>query len=693
MPKDPICGMTVDEKPNSINQSVEGTRYYFCSTGCLNKFTEPQREQSRLKRKLLVGTILTIPIIVLTYVSMLSIQLNHYVLFVLATPVQFWIGWRFYMGVIDAAKSKTTNMDVLIAVGTSTAWTYSSIVTFVPYFFPFEHVYFETSAIIIMLILTGSLLEHKTKTRALGAVRKLLDLQPQIAHIIQTDGTEYKISIEKIRLGDVMVIRPGEKIPADGKILEGHSLVDQSTITGESIPASKDVGDMVIGSTINKNGILKVRATNVGKDTVLSQIIHLVEEAKAGKVPLQRLVDKVSSYFVPVIVITAIVSALSWYFVGGIGLTFSILAFVSVIIIACPCAIGIAAPMALMIGASKSAENGILVKGGQILEVTRRITTIVFDKTGTLTIGKPSVTDVVSFAQSSPDEVLRLAAISEKGSEHPLAEAIVNHAKEKEVAIDDTDNFESFSGYGVMTRYKDHTMMLGNRKLLIDNNIQIANPILEKMSELESHGKTAVLLAVDGKVTGLIAMMDTIKESAREAISKLHKSGINTVMLTGDNQKTAERVANMLGIRQVYAEVLPDQKEQTIRRLKESGIVAMVGDGINDAPALAAADVGFAIGSGTDIAKETGDIIIIGDDLRQIFTALDLAKKTAAKIKQNLAWAFGYNAALVPIAAGVLVPFFGPEMYNFLPFLAAGAMAFSDVTVVGNSLLLGRYKP
>jgi len=692
MAKDPICGMSVAEKNDSIHYTLEGRDYYFCSSHCLNKFTKPEKELSKLKKHLVLGIFLTIPIIILTYTPLLPIQLNHYVLFDLATPVQFLIGSRFYKGTIDSLKTKTANMDVLIAIGTTTAWLYSSIVTFIPDYFPFNHVYFETSALIIMLILTGNLLEQKTKTKALGAVRKLLDLQPRTAIIIR-DGIEKEIPVEQIRLDDIIIVRPGEKIPTDGLVIDGHSQVDQSAITGESIPVPKNIGDEIIGATINKNGILKVKATKIGKDTVLSQIIQLVEQAKSSKVPLQRLVDKVSSYFVPVIVTVAIVSGLSWFFLGGIGLTFSILAFVSVIIIACPCAIGIATPTALMVGASKAAENGIIVKGGENLEIARRVKTIVFDKTGTLTKGHPSVTEIIVYENMNESEVLRLAAISEKNSEHPIAKAIIKSAKEKGVAFDDASSYDVLSGYGIKAEYANHLILIGNRKLVIDNKIDI-KPIEQKMQVLEEQGKTVVILAIDGKIVGLIGMADTIKENTIQVITELKNSGMEIIMITGDNKKTANYVANNLKIDKVYAEVLPDQKESLIKKIKNEGkIVAMVGDGINDAPALATADIGIAIGSGTDVAKETGGIILIGNDISQIITVFELAKKTSSKIKQNLAWAFGYNIAVVPIAAGVLVPFFGPEMFGFLPFLAAGAMAFSDVTVVGNSLLLNRYKP
>lgn len=691
MAKDPICGMYVEEKAEAIRQEVEGIEYYFCSSNCLHEFLAPEIELKKLKWRVAIGASLTIPVIILTYMSLLPMQLNHYILFALATPVQFWTGWRFYEGTFDALKHRTTNMDVLIALGTSVAWLYSTIVTFVPGLFPFTDVYFEAAAVITVLILVGRLLEHRMKTKASHAVRKLFDLQPRMAHVIK-GGQELEVPVERVEVDDLIVVRPGERIPVDGVIVEGNSSVDQSAITGESIPVEKSAGDEVIGATINKSGMLKFKATKVGQDTVLSQIIMLVEEAKSSRVPIQRLADKISSYFVPTVTAIATIAALSWFFLGGIGLTFSLLAFVSVIIIACPCALGIATPAALMVGAGKAAENGILIKGGEYLETARKVRTIVFDKTGTLTKGQPSVTDIVSLDSIGREEVLRLAAISEKGSEHPLGEAIVRKAKEEGLVVADPESFEAVAGHGIRARYGDHVILLGNRKLMNDSGINV-DLLDNKLKELEEQGKTATLIAVDNKLAGIIAMADTIKEDAPEAIRALKNLGIEVVMLTGDNEKTAKAIASKLGIDMVFAEVMPQQKEEIIRKIKQAGkTVAMVGDGINDAPALAAADIGIAIGSGTDVAKETGGIILIKENLRDVVVAIELSKKTVAKIKQNLFWAFAYNTVLIPIAAGALVPIFGPEMYSFLPFLAAGAMAFSSATVVGNSLLLGRYK-
>ena len=683
--------MIIEGKNDALSKEIEGQHYFFCSTGCLDKFTKPHNEYQKLKKLLILGIILTIPIVIFTYVHIFPVPINHYLLFALATPIQFVAGYRFYQGALDSIKHKIANMDVLIAVGTSTAWFYSTIVTFLPDLFPFEDVYFETSAVIITLILTGSLLEHRTKAKAESAVRKLFELRSKTVRIIE-NGKETKIPIEQVKIGQKIIVRPGEKIPLDGIIEKGSSFVNQAAITGESIPIFKEVGDEVIGATMNIDGLLEIKTTKVGQDTVLSNIISFVEETKNSKIPLQNLVDKVSTYFVPVIISVAIASGLLWYFVGGIGLTFSLLAFVSVIIIACPCAIGIATPAALMVGSSKAAENGILIKGGKNLETARRVKTIIFDKTGTLTTGKIAVTDLISFGDLNKNEVLRLGAIAEQGSEHPFAKAILKHANENKIPIPYPDSFRAQSGQGIVAQYDDHQIIVGNRQMLLKNKIHFSNSV--DLGNIESIGKTLILVALDKNVVGAIALQDQIKKHASDTIQTLKDNNVEVVMVTGDSKNSALYFGLKLGIDKVFSDVLPKDKARIIQDFQKQGkVVAMVGDGINDAPALAAADVGIAIGSGTDVAKETGGIVLIGNDLRNVNVVLDLAKKTSSKIKQNLAWAFGYNTALVPIAAGVLVPFFGPEMYSFLPFLAAGAMAFSDATVIGNSLLLTRYKP
>ncbi|MGB8641625.1 MAG: heavy metal translocating P-type ATPase [Nitrososphaeraceae archaeon] len=709
MAKDPVCGMFVEERPSTIQYCKDGRIYYFCSTQCLNEFTQPEKELRKLKIYVAISIALTIPIVILSLPHMFPAQFGHifpmeimnytnYVMLALATPLQFWIGWRFYRGLWDGIKAKASNMDTLIAIGTTAAYLYSAVVTIVPGYFPFESVYFETAAIIITLILIGRLLETRTKEKASDAVRKLLDLQPKMAKVIRREGNaevELEIPIEQVQEGDIMVIRPGERIPTDGIVVDGLSSVDESAVTGESIPVDKKKNDQVIGATINKSGLLRVKATKVGQDTVLSQIITLVEEARTGKAQMQRLVDQVAKYFVPAVISVAIGVGLGWYFIGDIGITFSLLAFVSVIIIACPCALGIATPAALMMGTGKGAENGILFKGGEYLEIANKVQIIVFDKTGTLTKGKPSVTDMSGLTNSITEtELLRLTTIAESGSEHPLGQAVVNYAREKGIMVANPESFEAVSGHGLQAIYADHTILIGNRKLMDDNNIHVTATADSKLKDLENQGKTAVLVAIDNKLAGIIGIADTIKENAKETIDVLKSMGIEVVMLTGDNERTANAVASKLEIDRVIAQVLPQEKEQVISKLKgEKKVVAMVGDGINDAPALARADLGIAIGSGTDVAKETGGIILIKDDIMDVVIALDLGKKTVAKIKQNLFWAFAYNTGLIPIAGGVLVPFLGVGIFGWLPMLAGVAMAMSSVTVVGNSILLGRYKP
>ena len=712
MAKDPVCGMFVEERPDSIRHTIDGKEYFFCSNQCSNEFIEPEKELKKLKVHVAVSIALTIPIIFLSLPHMFPGQfgnllpmdmmhINSYIMLALATPVQFWVGWRFYRGLWDGIKAKASNMDTLIAIGTSAAYLYSATVTLVPNFFPFKSVYFETAAVIITLILVGRLLETKTKEKASSAVRKLLDLQPRMAKVLHpVEGTEefeeVEIPVEQIQEGDILVIRPGERIPTDGVIIEGFSSIDESAITGESIPVDKSKGDEVIGATINKSGLLKVKATKVGQDTVLSQIITLVEEARTGKAQMQKLVDQVAKYFVPAIVITAVGVGLGWFFIGSIGFTFSLLAFVSVMIIACPCALGIATPAALMMGTGKAAENGILFKGGEYLEIASKVNTIVFDKTGTLTEGRPSVIDIIDLSTMGEKELLRLASIAESGSEHPLGQAIVRKAKEEGMAIiANTDSFEAISGLGLKAIYEGRTILVGTRKLMEEANIPVPENVDSTLKEFENQGKTAVLISIDGNLSGIITLADTIKENAREAIDSLKSMGKEVIMLTGDNERTANYIASRLGIERVIAQVLPQQKEEVISNLKskEEKVVSMVGDGINDAPALATADLGIAIGSGTDVAKETGGIILIKGDVRDVVVALELGTKTVSKIKQNLFWAFAYNTGLIPIAGGILVPFLGVGIFGWLPMLAGVAMALSSLTVVGNSLLLGRYKP
>ncbi|WP_278244300.1 copper-translocating P-type ATPase [Caldisalinibacter kiritimatiensis] len=600
---------------------------------------------------------------------------NGYFQLILATPVQFIIGYRFYKGAYHSLKGGGANMDVLVAIGTSAAYFYSlyNVLVGIP------HYYFESSAVIITLILLGKMLEAIAKGKTSEAIKKLIGLQAKTARVIR-NGEEQDIPVEEVVEGDVVIVRPGEKIPVDGKIIEGNSSVDESMLTGESIPVDKRKGDEVVGSTINKHGTFKFTATKVGKDTVLAQIIKLVEEAQGSKAPVQRLADKISGVFVPTVVSISIITFIAWYLVTG-NFTNALISSVAVLVIACPCALGLATPTAIMVGTGKGAENGILIKGGEYLEKAHSIDTIVFDKTGTITKGEPEVTDIISFAKDE-DTVLTLAASAEKGSEHPLGEAIVKRAKEKEIEFKEIENFEAIPGKGIQAVIEGKTIYVGNRKLMIEKDIEIDN-IEQDISKLEQEGKTAMLVSVSDKVIGIIAVADTIKEGSKEAIQQLRDMGVEIYMLTGDNQRTANAIAKEVGIKNVIAEVLPENKAEKIEELRNQGKrVGMVGDGINDAPALTIADVGFAIGTGTDIAMEAADITLMKGNLKDIVASIELSRKTMRTIKQNLFWAFAYNTAGIPLAA-----------FGFLsPMIAGAAMALSSVSVVSNSLRLKRYR-
>ena len=576
-------------------------------------------------------------------------------------------------------------MDTLVAVSTSAAYFYSVLVTLTPYFG--EHVYFETSAVLITFIIFGKYLEAVTKGKASEAIKKLIELQPKTATVIR-NGKEMIIPIKDLKVGEKIIVKPGQKIPVDGVLLSGNSSVDESMITGESMPVEKRKGDQIIGGTINKHGSFQFRATKVGKDTVLNQIIKLVEDAQGSKAPIQRLADKVSSYFVPAVIIIAILASLFWYSTGQ-SFAFTLSIFISVLIIACPCALGLATPTAIMVGTGKGAENGILIKNAEALENAHKITTVVFDKTGTLTKGKPEVTNVVKLEKISEKNILMYAGIVENKSEHPLADAIINKAKRKRVKIPNGTGFKAVPGHGALAKYRNKRIILGNRKMMDKYKIKYQNAEDEIIS-LENEGKTVILIGLGKKLIGLIAVADTVKEFSKKAVEKLHNMGKETIMITGDNERTAKAIAKQVGIDNVLADVLPSQKEKEIKKLQRKGkIVAMVGDGINDAPALARADVGIAIGAGTDVALEAGQIVLIKNDLRDVVTAIDLSNYTVNKIKQNLFWAFFYNSIGIPIAAGILFPFIG---FLLNPMIGGAAMAFSSVSVVLNSLSMKRYK-
>ena len=643
------------------------------------------REIDNLKKKLILSIALSIPIFILSFPEIFRIEFigQNFVLLFLASIVQFFVGYRFYRGAYLSLKARTADMDTLIAVGTSAAYFYSAVVTLKIGIG--QYVYFDTSALIITFVMIGKYLEAITKARASEAIKKLMGLQPKTAIVIRK-GKEVEIPVEKIVVDDVILVKPGQKIPVDGIVMDGFSSVDESMITGESMPIEKKNGDTVIGGTINKHGSFKFKATKVGKDTMLSQIINLVEEAQGSKMKIQRLADKVSSVFVPSVMIVAATSFIVWYILAG-NFVFSLNIFISVLIIACPCALGLATPIAIMVASGKSAENGILIKDTEALEKLQEVTTIVFDKTGTLTKGKPSVTDIVG---EDDTEVLRYAASAEKNSEHPLAEAILNRAREKKVKLYDADRFEIIPGKGVKALCARKEVLLGNRAFMDERRINIMG--LEKnIRRLEVDGKTVVIVAVAGKAIGAIAVADTVKEHSREAVERLHEMGKEVIMITGDNKMTADAMAKQVGIDYVLADVMPQNKASEIKTLQGGGrVVAMVGDGINDSPALAQADVGIAIGAGTDIAIETGQIILVKNDLRDVVTAIDLSRYTIRKISQNLFWAFFYNSIGITIAAGVLYPAIG---FLLNPIVAGAAMAFSSVSVVSNSLLMKRYRP
>ena len=619
-----------------------------------------------------------------------------YLLFALATPVQFIAGHQFYVGTYYALRNRRANMDTLIALGSSAAYFYSVVVVFLPHLIPFHHhTYFDTSAMIISLILFGKYLEAKAKGRTSQAIRALIGLQARTARIIQ-DDVEVEVPVESVKVEDIFLVRPGEKIATDGEVMDGSSAVDESMITGESIPVEKGKGDGVIGGSINKNGVLKVRATRIGKDTALAQIIRLVEDAQASKAPIQRYADNVSAWFVPAVIVIALISFVVWYLyaydalVGGEeGFVFSLIIFISVLVISCPCALGLATPTAIMVGSGKGAENGILIKSAEALETAGKVDVVVLDKTGTITKGQPEVTEVVGNGVAETD-VLRYAASAEKGSEHPLAEAIVRRADGEGVNYPDPTGFMAVPGLGVRATVEGRTVLIGNRRLMEDNGIEIGT-LMQRLETMEEDGRTAMLVSVDGKLAGIIGVADVIKDTSKEAIAELKRMGIKVMMLTGDNPRTARVIASQVGIEDYIAEVLPDNKAKEVARIQSSGKkVAMVGDGINDAPALAQADVGIAIGSGTDVAMETGDIVLIRSDLTDVVAAIQLSRRTMTKIRQNLFWALGYNSAGIPIAAGVLYPFF-QILLN--PIVAAAAMALSSVSVVSNAALLKRYTP
>jgi len=666
-----------------------------------------QRELRSVRNRFIFSAVLAASIMILMWVP--AFAGRPYLLWALATPVQFWAGWRFYRGAWGALRHKTTDMNTLVAVGTSAAYFYSVVAVLFPGLFAAAEVklslYFDTSAMIIALILLGRFLETRARGQTSEAIKKLIGLNPKTALVIR-DGKEVEISVEEVQVGDLILVRPGERVPVDGILREGHSSIDESMITGESIPVEKNKGDEVIGASINKTGSFKFEATRVGKDTTLAQIIRLVDEAQGSKAPIQRLADIIASYFVPIVIGIAIITFIVWYFAGpSPALTYALLNFVAVLIIACPCAMGLATPTAIIVGTGKGAENGVLIRSAETLERSHKIRAVLLDKTGTITQGEPKVTDIIAIPSSSQDEVLRLAASAERGSEHPLGEAIVRAAEDKKLKIASAKDFNAIPGQGIEASVGGKKLLLGNLRLISEKKLSL-NGMGEEAEKLRAKGKTVMFLGIDNHIAGIIALADTLKPNAKAAVAALHNMGIEVMMLTGDNKRTAEAIASEVGIDRVLAEVLPEHKAEEVKKLQQEGkVVAMVGDGINDAPALAQADVGIAIGTGTDVAMETGDITLISGDLGGIVTAVSLSKRTMRTIKQNLFWAFAYNTALIPVAAGVLYFAFGntgvPSGLHFIlgdygflnPILAAAAMAASSITVVSNSLRLKRFKP
>lgn len=657
---------------------------------------EKTQEVEKIKKRFVFALIFSLPIIYMAMGEMIGLPMpkvfksyGNIIQFVLTTTViiscfNIWIsGFKNLLRL-------SPNMDSLIFIGTAVAYFYSLVISILTFLgIKIEaHLYYESAALILVFISLGKYLEAITKGKTSEAIKKLIGLQPKEATIIK-NNEEVKIPISEVKVGDIILVKPGEKIPVDGIVIDGYSGVDEKAITGESIPVEKKKGDEVIGATINKTGVLKFKATRVGKDTMLAQIIKIVEEAMGSKAPIQLLADKVSFYFVPSVIGIAILAFAVWLLLGQ-SLAFALTVFVAVLIIACPCALGLATPTAVMMGTGLAAKNGILIKSSKALEIARDVNMVIFDKTGTLTKGEPTVTDIIKIkAEIKENYILQIAASLEKNSEHPLAQAIINKAKKENINLLEIENFQVISGKGIVGEIEQEKVFLGTRKLMSDNAIDF-NFIEEKLIQLENQGKTTMVLAKNKEIIGIIAATDVIKDYSKETVKMLHKIGKKVGMLTGDNKRAAQAIAKILEIDYVLAEVLPQEKSAEIKKLQSQGnIVAMVGDGINDAPALAQADLGIALGSGTDIAIETGDIILIKDDLRDVLKAIDLSKYTLNKIKQNLFWAFFYNTISIPVAAGVLYPFTG---WLLNPVIAAAAMAFSSVSVVLNSLLMKRYK-
>ncbi|MHA3772421.1 heavy metal translocating P-type ATPase [Verrucomicrobiota bacterium sgz303538] len=692
--------------PPSVGESAGGTAEDLHDAEAKARAEEYRRQ----KTKFIVAASLTVPLLILAMGGhfipalrpLLEFPGRAWVELALSTPVLFWAGREFFTGAWSAARHRAADMNTLVALGTLAAWLYSVVATFAPQLFttltPGAHeahsghsavgVYYEAAAAIITLILLGRLLEARARNQTSGAIRALIGLQPKMARV-ERGGHEMEIPAAEVQIGDTVIVRPGEKIPVDGEVVDGRSSVDESMITGESLPVEKTAGDIVIGATLNKTGSFRLRATKVGKDTVLQQIVHLVQQAQGSKAPIQRLADVVAGYFVPVVICIAIATFVVWFVAAPVEnrLTMALVTFVSVLIIACPCALGLATPTAIMVGTGRGAQHGVLIKSASALEIAHRLTTVVLDKTGTITRGEPVVTDLLPGALEET-ELLRLAASAERGSEHPLGEAIVNSARARGLKLVQPEHFTAVAGHGIEAHVDGRTVLVGNAKLLRDRSIAVDEQAARQLAE---DGKTPMFIAVDGQFGGIVAVADAPKENSKEAIAYLHQLGLEVVMLTGDNERTAAAIARKVGMDRVLAEVLPEGKADEIKKLQSAGkIVAMVGDGINDAPALAQADVGIAMGSGTDVAMEAADITLVRGDLRGVYASIALSRATIRNIRQNLFFAFIYNVLGIPIAAGVLYPVTG---WLLSPIIASAAMALSSVSVITNALRLRQFNP
>ncbi len=755
---DPVCGMSVDPAATPHVATHDGAHHYFCSAGCLAKFTaDPERyvgdvpqvteaapegaiwtcpmhpevqrpgpgtcpicgmalepmtptlsdgpspEYADMKRRFIVGLVLSLPVVALEMGGhllglnrLIGQQMSNWVQMVLATPVVLWAGWPFFERGWASLKSRHLNMFTLIAMGTGVAWTYSMVAALLPGVFPMAFrtahgavpAYFEAAAVITVLVLLGQLLELRARETTSGAIRALLDLSPKLARRVRADGSDEEVTLDAVLVGDTLRVRPGEKVPVDGVVLDGRGTVDESMVTGESMPVTKEAKSKLIGGTINQTGGLVMRAEKIGRDTMLSRIVQMVAEAQRSRAPIQRLADTVSGWFVPAVIAVAVLAFIVWSLVGpSPAMGYGLIAAVAVLIIACPCALGLATPMSIMVGVGRGAQAGILIKNAESLERMEKVDTLVVDKTGTLTQGKPAVVAIETAEGFDADEVLRLAASLERSSEHPLALAIVRAAEEKSLAISEPSEVDQPVGKGITGSIDGRRIIAGNARFMDEQNIPTAE-LSERADRLRSEGATAIFLGIDGKIAGAIGIADPVKETTPAALLALAEAGIHVIMLTGDNRVTAEAIARRLGITDIEADVLPDQKSAIVKRLREQGrIVAMAGDGVNDAPALAAADVGIAMGSGTDVAIESAGITLLKGDLTGIARARHLSRATMGNIRQNLFFAFAYNVAGIPVAAGALYPLFGLMLS---PIIAAAAMALSSVSVIGNSLRLRR---